>query len=258
MSKGKIILAITFILSIAFSSADSAELRWEVGAKGGVNWGKLVGDPVSFWYDGGDEDDAQLAASIGDFKTGFTGGGFLTVFLSDWIGIQGEVMYIQKGGQGTATGEFIYRPEDDNPRPAYFNGEAYIDVDYVEFPLMAVFEFGASDDSNIRLRALAGTTFAFSVHADRRLKGTAEITLQDTSTRTEEIDEEEEIGPYVKSFEFGLIVGGAVYWDIGAVDLLLESRWENGLTTLDNTTLARDIRTNNINILLGFSYPFGG
>ena len=90
------------------------------------------------------------------------------------------------------------------------------------------------------------------------MKGTATITLQDTSTRYQDIDQKEEIGNYVKNFEFGLMFGGAVCWDIGNVDLVIEGRWERGLTTLDNTTLYRDINTRNISLLFGFSYPFGG
>jgi hypothetical protein len=257
MSKIKISLLFAFTLPIILSGGSSAaQLEWQAGLKGGANWAKLTGDPVSLWL--GDSPDQQLATTVGDFKGGFTGGGFVTVFLNEFFGVQAELIYMPKGGKGTASGQFVYYPENDNPRPAFFDGELSIDLECVEIPVMAVFEFDATDDAKIRIRGLAGTTFSFNVHADAVLTGTAEIEMQDTSTRTEEIDQSQEIGTYVKDFEFGLIFGGAVYWDIGKVDLLIESRWEGGLTSLDNTTLARDIRTNNVNILFGFSYPFGG
>ena len=61
-----------------------------------------------------------------------------------------------------------------------------------------------------------------------------------------------------KTFEFGLIMGASVYRDIGKEDLVFESRWERGLTTIDNTTLYRNIETGNVCLMFGFSYPFGG
>ncbi len=68
-----------------------------------------------------------------------------------------------------------------------------------------------------------------------------------------DIDEREDIGERVQNFEFGLIFGGEVYWDIGKVDLLIESRWERGLTLLDNTTIYRDIYTSNVSLMYGVS-----
>ncbi len=257
MRKGIVLLVITCIFSIVLSSDLSAsDLRWQAGVKGGANWAKMKGDPISLWL--GDNVDGQLAGTVGDAKLGFTGGAFLTCFFNDFFGLQTELMYVPKGGQGIASGQIIFYPEYDNPRPAFFDGEVYLNFDYVEIPLLAVFEFEATDGGKVRIRGLAGTTFAFNVSAEARLKGTAEITMQDESTRYQEIDQKEEIGQYVKEFEFGLMFGGAVYWDIGKVDLLLESRWSRGLTTLDNTTLYRNINTSNVSLLFGFSYPFGG
>ncbi len=255
MRKGNLVISITLLVLIIFSVSVSAELRWQAGLKGGANWGKLKGDPVSLWLGG---EDFQLAGAVGDSKLGFTGGAFLTLFFNDFIGIQGEAMYIQKGGKGTASGTIIFHPDYDNPRPGFFNGTVYANLDYVEFPVMAVFEFDATEDGKIRLRGLAGTTFAFNIHAESRLEGRAEVEMQDTNKRYYDIDEREDIGERVKSFEFGLIFGGAVYWDIGKVDLLIESRWERGLTSLDNTTLYRDIYTSNVSLMFGVSVPIGG
>lgn len=255
MRKGISLAVLTVLVCVIFAGSAFAELRWEMGVKGGACWGKLKGDAVTFWIGG---EDGQLAGAVGDSKLGFTGGGFVTVFFNDFFGLQTELMFTPKGGQGTATGNIIFYPEYDNPRPAFFDGTVYAYLDYIEFPVMAVFEFEATEGGKVRIRGLAGTTFAFNIHAERRLKGDATIKMQDTSTRTQQIDQREEIGAGVKNFEFGIIVGGAVYWDIGSVDLLIESRWERGLTTIDNTTLYRDIQTSNVSLMFGFSYPFGG
>ncbi len=255
MRMGNLVVLIALLVSIISSGSVSAELRWQAGLKGGANWGKLKGDPVSLWLGG---DDSQLAGTVGDFKLGFTGGAFLTVFFNDFIGIQGEAMYVQKGGEGMASGTIIFYPEYDNPRPGFFNGTVYANLDYVEFPVMAVFEFEATEGGKVRLRGMAGPTFAFNVHAQARLKGRAEVEMQDTNKRYYDVDESEDIGERVKSFEFGVIFGGAVYWDIGKVDLLIESRWERGLTSLDNTTLYRDIYTSNVSLMFGVSVPIGG
>ena len=256
MRKGLLLTAFIVFVSLTVSNAALAELRWQAGAKGGAYWAKLKGDAVSLWIGGAEEQ--QLAGSIGDSKLGFTGGAFLTVFFNDFFGLQTELMYTPKGGKGTATGHIIYYPEYDNPRPAFFNGTVYANLDYVEVPLLAVFEFEATDGGKIRIRGLVGPTFAFNIHAESRLEGTAEITMQDTSTRSQQIDQRAEIGEFVKNFEFGLMFGGAVYWDIGKVDLLIESRWERGLTSLDNTTLYHNIHTSNVSLMFGVSVPIGG
>jgi len=243
------------LVLLSLSDHASAGLRWEAGAKGGLNWARLTGDQVGLWLGQGD---SQLAGSVGDNKLGFNGGIFVTSFLNDFFGIQAEAMYVQKGGEGIASGTYIYRPPYDNPREVNFDGNLYAYVDYIEFPVLAVFDFEATDNDKVRLRGFAGPVFSFSLRAEARLKGTAYVEAQDTNLRTQSIDEREEIGERVKSFEFGMMFGGAVYWDIGKVDLLIESRWEKGLTTLDNTTLGRDIKTSNVSLLFGFSYPFGG
>ncbi len=143
MRKGIVLLVITCIFSIGLSTALSAsDLRWHAGLKGGADWAKLIGEPVSLWL--GDGQDSQLAGAVGDNKVGFTGGGFLTVFFNDFFGLQTELMYVPKGGQGTASGAIVFYPPGDNPRPAFFDGEVYAYLDYVEIPLLAVFEFDAS------------------------------------------------------------------------------------------------------------------
>ncbi len=255
MRKGNLLVSITLLVILIMSAQASAELRWEAGAKGGVTWGKLAGDQIGIWLGG---EDSQLAGTVGDNKPGFNGGIFVTAFFSEFFGVQVEAMYVQKGGEGVASGTAIYHPDYDNPREVFFDGTVYAYVDYIEFPVLAVFNFDATDGSKVRLRGYAGPVFAHNIRAEARLKGTAYVEAQDTNYRTQSIDEREDIGQRVKNFEFGLMFGGAVYWDIGNVDLVIESRWEKGLTTLDNTTLYRDIKTSNVSILFGFSYPFGG
>ncbi len=256
MRKGIVLLVITCIFSIVLSSNLTAmDLRWELGAKGGANWGKLTGDQVSLWLSG---DNGQLAGSIGDSKLGFNGGIFVTAFMTEFFGIQVEAMYNQKGGEGIASGELVYQEAGQNPKLVQFDGTAYLYLDNIEFPVLAVFNFDATDGSSVRLRGFAGPVFGFNMNSEQRLKGDITEELEDTTTKTTSIDEKREIGNYVKSFEFSLMIGGAVYWDIGNVDLVLEGRWEGGLTTLDNTTNYSDVETGNVAILVGFSYPFGG
>lgn len=255
MRKGILLTVITALVCVIFTGNVFAELRWELGAKGGVNWGKLTGDQLSLWLGG---EDSQLAGSVGDNKLGFNGGLFATAFFTPFFGVQVEAMYIQKGGQGAAEGEIIYQPDNDTPRPGEFTGTIYAYFDYIEFPVLAVFNFDATDDSKVRLRGFAGPVFAFNVRADARLEGTAYVQGQDTNYRTENVDQTQDAGDYVKQFEFGMMFGGAACWDIGAVDLIFEGRWEMGLTTVDNTTLYRDIKTSNVSILFGFAYPLGG
>jgi hypothetical protein len=248
-------LSITLLVSLTLSAQASAELKWELGAKGGANWAKLTGDQIGLWLTG---DDGQLAGTIGDSKLGFNGGIFATAFITGFFGVQVEAMYIQKGGEGVSKGLLVYQQPGDIPRTVEFDGTIYAYFDYLEFPVLAVFNFDATDDSKVRLRGFFGPVFAYNVQSKAKLEGTLYAQPGDTSFRTQSIDEEREVDEYVKSFEFGLMFGGAAYWDIGSVDLIFEGRWEMGMTTLDNTTLARDVKTSNVSILLGVAYPFGG
>jgi len=221
-----------------------------------VNWASLTGaDNVTMWLEG---EDSELVGDVGDFKSGFIGGAFLTLFLSDMIGIQTEAMYIQKGGEGPAKGQIIFRPEYGQPQFALFDGTVYAKINYIEVPLLAVFRFDAVDSGNLRIHGLAGPTFALKTDAKGSLEGQGRIKLQDESYRLVDVDQEDDLRNRVKNFEFGILIGAAVYWDIGNVDLVFESRWERGLTTIDNTTLYRDIETSNVCLMFGFSYPFGG
>jgi hypothetical protein len=252
----QLIAAIVIVLvAMPISDAFPDDLRFEAGVKGGPYWAALRGDPVSVWLGG---DDGQLAGTIANYQTAFSGGAFVTMFFNDIFGVQAELMYAPKGGEGTAAGQIVFYPENDNPRPAFFNGTVSADLDYVEIPVMAVLELEASESGKLRVRGLAGFTLGFNVHAQSRLEGTAEIRMQDTSKRRYSVDQTEDIGSRVKGQEFGLIFGGAVYYDIGKMDFLVESRWERGLTTIDNTTLYRDVRTSNVSLMFGLSYPFGG
>lgn len=254
MRKRILLLSFTLLLSLVLSTQVSADLKWEMGAKGGANWGKLTGDAVSLWLGG---EDAQLAGSIGDSKLGFTGGIFATAFFTEFFGIQVEALYTQKGGEGIASGLMIYQEPGQNPKEVNFDGTVYACFDYIEFPVLAVFNFDATDDSNVRLRGFLGPVFSHNINAEVRLKGTVYAEASDTSNQTQSIDEKREIGTYVKDFEFGMMFGGAAYWDIGNVDLVFEGRWEAGLTTLDNTTNETDVNTSNVSVLFGVVYPFG-
>ena len=254
MRKGNLLLSITLLLSLVLSTQVSADLKWEMGVKGGANWAKLTGDAVSLWLSG---DDGELAGSIGDSKLGFTGGIFATAFFTEFFGIQVEALYTQKGGEGIASGTMLYQEPGQNPDYVTFDGTIYAYFDYIEFPVLAVFNFDATDDSNVRLRGFLGPVFSNNINAEVRLKGTVTTEISDTTYETQSIDEKQEIGTYVKDFEFGMMIGGAAYWDIGNVDLVFEGRWEVGLTTLDNTTNATDVNTSNVSVLFGVVYPFG-
>jgi len=81
------ILAVGFMAANIYAQDSRSQLK--IGIKAGFNYANVY-----------DEEGDQFEA---DGKFGFVGGGFLAVPIGKFLGIQPEVLYSQKGYQGTST-----------------------------------------------------------------------------------------------------------------------------------------------------------
>ena len=112
---GKITLSIFFLSSgvaVAQTDADMRE-RLVFGVKAGANYSNV-------W----DENKQDFTA---DGKAGFAAGAFLSIPIGRYLGVQPEVMFSQKGFQGS--GSFLTYPYD------YSTTTTYIDI-----PLLVTFK----------------------------------------------------------------------------------------------------------------------
>ena len=82
-----LILAVSFMAANIYAQDSRTELK--IGLKAGFNFANVY-----------DEEGDQFEA---DGKFGFVGGGFLAVPIGKFLGIQPEILYSQKGYQGTTS-----------------------------------------------------------------------------------------------------------------------------------------------------------
>lgn len=170
------------------------------------------------------EDNDLSARSI----TGFAGGAYFRFALGERLGIQIEVLSIQKGAD--------LRAED----PA---DNIDVRLDYLEVPLLLHVPIGASE--TFTPYAVAGPTVGFETRC--------------RATRPEGQAEDCSAAGFERSSpDFGLAAGGGLAFLLGPGILLLEGRYTWGLTDLN---VAADdtgsIRNRSAVLTAGFVVPLG-
>jgi opacity protein-like surface antigen len=140
------ILTVATIFVLIGTTSAFAQLTWEVGAKGGLSIGDLIGN------------DASDSLYVNSVRTGFAGGAFITANLNKDFAIRLEGLYVQKGAKS-----------DDA-------GDTYtIKLDYFEIPVLAVIKLPVNE--KIEVQGFAGVSFAFNVSA--KVSDGEEIDIKD-------------------------------------------------------------------------------
>ncbi len=142
-----------------------------------------------------------------DSRTTFTGGGFATFSLGETFFLQPEVLYAPKGAKGDIEGV-----------------DATFALDYIEVPLLigAAFDLGSS---SVKPRVFAGPSVAFEIGCDvSGSEGGTSVSLS-----CSEIDLE------TKSVDFGLVFGAGVAIPLGSVQLIIDGRYDLGLSDINDT-----------------------
>jgi hypothetical protein len=159
-----------------------------------------------------------------DNRTGIAIGGFLSYPLTNMFYIQPEVLYTMKG----AKWEFN------------FAGESYketLQLDYIEIPVLAKLEIPLRN-SNLKPMLYAGPAVAFNVKSNYRIE-------EDGDT----FDEEDE---FVKSTDFGFVVGAGIGIPVKSHRIGVEVRYDFGLTSFDDSEDNFDIKNNVLMLMLSF------
>jgi hypothetical protein len=173
---------------------------------------------------------ATVSATVGgteldpDSRRGAHGGFVVSYAFSRSFAIQGEALYVGKG----------FEPNSQVM--------ADLDVNYVDFPLLAMFTFPIGE-SMLAPRVFLGPVFSWRV--------TCNLTVApaDTSGVTDcELDA-------AKVFDFGIEAGAGLKIGRGAGGLTLDVAYDYGLTNVSNAGGGDAIRNRNLMFSLGYLLP---
>lgn len=176
---------------------------------------------LSFANLGGDDNFLGDDAPNSDSRTAGCLGGFVEIPINNMISFQPEMLYAMKGAKWS---------EGDV--------EATLKLSYIEVPML--FKVNIPMQGQARPFLAVGPAVAFKTSA----KG--ELTYEDA---TIELDVDD-----VKGTDLGMIIGGGVGFPFMNRMAMLEARYDLGLTTIDDSEDACDIKNRAISILVGFTF----
>ena len=246
----------TVLLAVLWAPhAHGATSKWLLGAKGGFNSAKFVGDPVGLTIN---VSGLQLAGRIDGWREGFTAGAFARRQINEFTGIQIELNYSQKGGEGAVNGLADVEYPGNVIRTAEINGVTTIAMDYTEVPIFAVFSFPTDASEKATITASAGGYVAYNTAAWAYVEGEARVQIQPGTTQIDTFDQRWGLGSIVNRWDVGGLLGLGLEVALERVDLLFDFRWTFGFLSIDDTDQNQSIRNNVISLTFGLGFPLGG
>jgi hypothetical protein len=178
------------LLAIFLVLPGVAAAQIEIGLKGGVSFANIP----------------ELASGIEDEgattenRIGAAGGAHFLLTIGGIVGLQGEVLYTQKGIKAKG--------------PSGIDEAFEMKVDYIDVPILL--RLGVTGGRGLQF--LVGPSFNFNTSAKFELSG--------------EFAEEEDIKGEIEDFEVGLVLGVGYY----GRRVLVEGRYQEGLTDIIDAT----------------------
>ena len=208
----RILCAATAIMAMSWVTQVNAGTM-TAGFKGGVNWGDLSGDNAP--------DNASM-------RTGFQGGAFLRSDINPQFGVQGEVLYVQKGVEG----DFL--TDDLDIHPATYK------LDYIDIPIVFVANFPAGDKFGFNV--FGGPSFNFNTGATADVEEHGSVDLDN-----------------VKGFEFGAVIGAGLAYKLSSMSLIADVRYSLGASSISDDIDGEsiDVKNRGIGLMAGLSFPLG-
>jgi len=201
--------AVLFLIPLSVSGQTS------LGFQGGLSLATLGGSDV------GDMDPG--------YKTGFGLGAFLELPVSDVLSIQPELLYLQKGAEGSEQGVNIT-----------------VAISYVELPVLL--RINVPVEGNVAPYFVVGPAISF--------KAGCEVTGEGGGVEVKiDCDEAE---AETKSVDFGGVVGAGLSFGAGPGNIHVGARFNYGLTTVDDSEYDEDVNNQAFSLLAGYSFPIGG
>ena len=175
-------------------------------------------------------DDAEGA----DTRTGFVGGGYLSLGLTPGLSLRPELLYSMKGAKQSFDEDGV-------------SGSVEARFDYLEVPILLAFDLPVA--GSIQPQLYAGPTFAFRVSCEISGSGGG-ITI---SGDCEDFVEPGEEGP--RSFDAGALVGGALRFVLrGGSAFTVGARYTLGLTEIGE---GADTKNRVLGIVASYEFPLG-
>ena len=210
------ILLLTLSTAHAQTTQDSGK-KFHIGVKAGLNLADAYGDDV--------DDIMSFAGALGvdkQVRVGAVGGLFMSYAPISWFSIQPELLYSQKG-----------------VKLEWFGAEAVAKLDYIEIPVLAKLNIPIGA---VKPNIFVGPAFAFNIVA----RGTVDVggtTVVSGSLK--------DAGADIEAFDFGLVFGGGVDFEVGSVLVTLDGRYTLGLTEVVKDV---DIKNGVASIMAGIGF----
>jgi hypothetical protein len=208
----RFVAVISMAVLVAFAAQANAGKMYG-GIKAGANFATMS-----------DVDDSSM-------KTGFQGGVFVGTHINDEFGFRVEGLWVQKGVKA-----------DEDFGPGIGVVEVTTSLDYIEFPLLFVYDLAAGESVGINL--FAGPTLGFNIGADAEADGGDSVDIKDD----------------IESFEFGAAIGAGLAKTMASGKAIgLDVRY-----TLGATGVGKDVPDNvdnpknrGIGLMAFFQVPLG-
>ncbi len=204
----------TVVLALALATSLRAQTA-EVGLTGGWVRPTLAGSEVQ---------NASARNTVG-------GGAFLTLHLSPAFALQPEVLYLNKGAQGSEQGTSVeFR------------------LGYIEVPVLARLTFPI-EGSRVRPHIFAGPAVAF--------RSKCEVNASEAGVSLTMACDDPNMDAPLKSVDWSITGGAGLSVPLGKISGLLEARYDYGLTKIDNSSAAADVKNRAFMVFAGVSVPVG-
>jgi len=221
-----VIIVIAMGLAMFCATNAAALMTLTFGAKGGVTSATLHGNVSGLV----DLSGLKILRDLKGSRTGFTAGLYANFRANPSFAIQIESMYTQKGGSG--------RSAIVVDSTTFTDADITIELDYVEFPVIAMVTFPANA---IDFIAYGGAAIGFNLKSD------AVITIAGSTNSVN-------IESAVKGTDWSAIAGLSISFGLGSFEMLLDGRFEYSLDSINNASSV-DVR-NGVGIFtIGLTTP---
>ena len=175
-------------LPLALLIAAPLPAQTTIGVKGGINVADVSTNVVD-------------VSDLVDSKTGFVGGGFVTLGLGSLFAVQPELLYSQKGFKAEEGGQ-----------------SARLNTNYLEIPVLLKAQFKLA---MLRPAVYAGPVVSFETTCNLDVLGV-----------TSDCDDDDEGFDQRKKTDWGAVFGANLDFFLGPLTLILDGRYQLGLTNL--------------------------
>jgi hypothetical protein len=218
-----------------------AQTKIDVGFKGGASFAHFHGEDISYDV---------------DTRNGLTVGGFLTVNVNNYLAIQPEILFVQKGTNATVSAfEFNW-----SYGICYHEGYWEDRLSYLETPVLVKLKIptGAMVEPGLYV----GPSFAIKLMAEEKWESTF---LDSNGVLLEHGSGTEDISKRINDIDFGLAFGGDLMIDVESAKIVIEARYTLGLTRIDEPMIEldskvgtygfRNMKNRIIAVTAGFALP---